>query len=592
VTASSPDGTTLTYSMVGQPPGVSIDPTSGLITGTIGAGAADGGPFTATVTASDGTYSASQYFNWDVSPRIDVTPIADQSNIEGDAVSLPVTASSPDGTTLTYSITGQPPGVSIDPSSGLISGTISAGAAAGGPYTTNVTATDGTYSASQTFNWSVQAAPVPGSTQPLPSTGSPPPQTPPSDTLKPDAPEPAAPTIQILDAVGNATTTLRVAKWENAFGETFPDPTGGLPILTIKDNFVDLDPDRFVVQVTDAAANKDPKAIETVTILLSTKNAVDAQHPNNAQYNETNRKLILTETGKNTGVFRSYSSILVSNKADDEYPITLNPTDARGVKDNDVNDRSFMIALGGQVIVTYGALTAQATVPVKKTLRVVINTLKKGGLAVTDERQLGVQEQIAREQYAQVGVDLLFDVRKPVDPPPGVTLGRDGLALATQYLDKINERLNISEEEKALFGDQALRDGGKPPPAPTVYVYYVDAMVHADASSATAPKGTWFFQRYTSGATYVPNRFPEKYTYSVLMSAKYSSPFALGHELGHALLNSLPGTQDHSNNLYDVMYSRFSFSVGTDTILYYKRFPQAVADSMLKNPLLKAPPEK
>ncbi len=152
--ADSADGT-LIYTTDGLPAGLVIDSSSGLIAGTITAGAANSGPYAVTVTASNGTDYASQSFNWTVSPRISVTAIADQSNDEGDAVSLQVTASSPDGNTLTYSADTLPPGLMISQSTGLISGNISAGASDDGPYAVTVTASDGTYSASQSFNWNV-----------------------------------------------------------------------------------------------------------------------------------------------------------------------------------------------------------------------------------------------------------------------------------------------------------------------------------------------------------------------------------------------------------------------------------------------------
>jgi hypothetical protein len=159
VTAADQDGLPLTFTADGLPDGLVIDPQSGLISGTIAAGAANGGPYFATVTATDGTSSDSQSFFWGVASAVAVTPPDDQQNGEGDAVSLQVTAADQNGLPLTYSADGLPDGLVIDPQTGLISGTIAVGAANGGPYFATVTATDGTSSDSQSFFWDV-ASPV------------------------------------------------------------------------------------------------------------------------------------------------------------------------------------------------------------------------------------------------------------------------------------------------------------------------------------------------------------------------------------------------------------------------------------------------
>ncbi len=70
-----------------------------------------------------------------------VTQVPSQSGVVGTAVSVQVQASDPDGDTLTYSATGLPPGLTINTSTGLISGTPSVGS--NGTHTVNVTVNDG-----------------------------------------------------------------------------------------------------------------------------------------------------------------------------------------------------------------------------------------------------------------------------------------------------------------------------------------------------------------------------------------------------------------------------------------------------------------
>jgi len=60
------DSDTLTYTASGLPTGLSIDLNSGVISGTIDSSASQSGPFTVTVTASDGSLSVDDTFTWTV----------------------------------------------------------------------------------------------------------------------------------------------------------------------------------------------------------------------------------------------------------------------------------------------------------------------------------------------------------------------------------------------------------------------------------------------------------------------------------------------------------------------------------------------
>ncbi len=148
---------TPTFSATGLPSGLSIS-SGGLISGTIAAGAAAQGPYDVTITASDGTYSATQTVAWSVAPAVTITDPGPQSNTEGDPINLQVNATDSAGTP-TFSATDLPAGLQMS-SGGAISGTVATGAAAQGPYDVTITATDGTYSATETVPWSV-AAPAP-----------------------------------------------------------------------------------------------------------------------------------------------------------------------------------------------------------------------------------------------------------------------------------------------------------------------------------------------------------------------------------------------------------------------------------------------
>ena len=160
----------LTYSATGLPAGLNIHPSTGLISGTIDSTAANGSPYNVTITVddadSDTTDRASESFVWNVDPLpipIVLDPIADQLNTEGDAVALQVNASGGDQV-LVYSATGLPPGLSINASSGLISGTVANTAYTGNPYPVIVTVDDSdgdtTDHATANFTWNIEDSPI------------------------------------------------------------------------------------------------------------------------------------------------------------------------------------------------------------------------------------------------------------------------------------------------------------------------------------------------------------------------------------------------------------------------------------------------
>src|SRR5207245_2327811 len=71
--------------------------------------------------------------------------IPDRTNFDLDAVSVNVSGFFQDPDTndkLTFSASNLPPGLSIDPITGVISGTLPSGASLGGPYGVNVIAND------------------------------------------------------------------------------------------------------------------------------------------------------------------------------------------------------------------------------------------------------------------------------------------------------------------------------------------------------------------------------------------------------------------------------------------------------------------
>ncbi len=163
IQATDTGGFPLTYSATNLPTGLAINSSTGLISGTIAAGASAKSPFGVWVTATDGTYSSTQIFGWTITHSNNQPPLltnpGHKGNVETDVVRLQIVASDPDNDPLTYSATGLPDGLTIDSASGLISGTISSTAVSHGPYAVTVTVNDGNGGVtSQSLCWMVNDA--------------------------------------------------------------------------------------------------------------------------------------------------------------------------------------------------------------------------------------------------------------------------------------------------------------------------------------------------------------------------------------------------------------------------------------------------
>ncbi len=86
-------------------------------------------------------------------PEITVVNPGDQGHLETRDVLLQIKAASSEEYPLVYSATGLPPGLAIDPDSGLVSGQVLAGAA--GSHSVTITVDDGIAEASVSFQWTV-----------------------------------------------------------------------------------------------------------------------------------------------------------------------------------------------------------------------------------------------------------------------------------------------------------------------------------------------------------------------------------------------------------------------------------------------------
>jgi hypothetical protein len=152
------------FSATGLPAGLSIDPNSGTISGTISSTANTSTPYSVTVSATDSNGDATNItFTWTVTPPIQLNPVPNQTNNEGDSVALLVTA--PAGYTPSgFTATGLPTGLSINPASGLISGKIDPYAA--GTFSVTVSPANTNGQGGVSFTWTVLDTTPPALTNP------------------------------------------------------------------------------------------------------------------------------------------------------------------------------------------------------------------------------------------------------------------------------------------------------------------------------------------------------------------------------------------------------------------------------------------
>jgi hypothetical protein len=156
--ADDADGDDLTFRATGLPPGLALGERDGIIRGTISYDASPQSPYSVTVTVSDGVAQAQVSVSWSVSDtnRAPLFPSpGDQTSAEGGNASIPMMATDPDGDALTFRAEGLPPGLSIHPQSGLVSGFLNFGVSAQSPYRATVTVRDGALETARTFFWRV-----------------------------------------------------------------------------------------------------------------------------------------------------------------------------------------------------------------------------------------------------------------------------------------------------------------------------------------------------------------------------------------------------------------------------------------------------
>lgn len=150
VPASDPNNDTLTFYATGLPSGLSIDSLTGVVSGTT----TTEGIYNPTVHVTDGQATDSTTFTWEIGPPNQGPVFTDPGPQIGgldDAVNVPIEAIDPEDDPITFSATGLPPGLSINPATGIVTGTYTTM----GTFESTITATDGDVPTDLAVTWTV-----------------------------------------------------------------------------------------------------------------------------------------------------------------------------------------------------------------------------------------------------------------------------------------------------------------------------------------------------------------------------------------------------------------------------------------------------
>ena len=349
--------------------------------------------------------------------------------------------------------------------------------------------------------------------------------------------------IDFLDLTDTPASALKIGKWTNAFRSTITTstevttnvpPTTNVTVVTnyfLKDNFIDLDADRFKVRVIDTSVAGDG----ILPISLSTV----CEDPD-LEDNPTG--LTLYETPENSGVFISTNLLLVADDIDDAY------SDAYIPQDDILDDRTHKIGLGGKVRVQYppneGTWT-EKEIPVAKDKTVHIipiflhdATLASSNYVVLSKEKISNFLRISSRRYAQMGICLEWDEPVICEPPGGVDLF-DGLTLRPTYTTN-----TLAQEAK-------------------IAIECVGTTNTLDDIHLIIANHLWAGEREIRGMAVAGYGFDKpsdtNYLYNIFLNASQydeESGGAVAHELGHLLTNT-----GHVSDGWRVMYRSARYGV-------------------------------
>jgi hypothetical protein len=277
---------------------------------------------------------------------------------------------------------------------------------------------------------------------------------------------------------------------------------------------------------------------------------------------------VLTRDGT-SDLFKSKPLILVSFAADDEYALN-------GVKDNQLNDQTFLVKLGDKITATYNNVSAVITVPINYVLTLNINVLQGPKEDAGQVNQVKAAIAQVSAVYAQVGVVVKATVTS-VDTPRGIYNQKGQLVY--------NAIGNLSSETITLLNDQKLRVQN----AINVYV---------TPNELVSPGGTQALGFAVNSAN---KKIDERHQNSVVVTLNKDTATTfyetLAHEIGHILLAQPSG--DHvapELGNQAVLLMAFNTKIGEQGAIFQRRrIIQSQVSLMVRNGTklkLLVPPKK
>ena len=319
--------------------------------------------------------------------------------------------------------------------------------------------------------------------------------------------------IQFMNVAGRITNGLSVSKWPNAFSTnsysradytnnpSFSDNTYGN--VNFDNNFIDSDPDRFYIQVTDYSKC----GAGTISVMLSTECLV-------SDYNNPPVEVELTETQPSSGIFQGKSCVVVSNPIDDQDgDFVISECD-----NNEKGDRTFLAQVGGKVKITYTAnatstITGECKVPTRYSLTVnVVILCSEDEDPVIDPEEVANHLKILREAYAQIGLHVT--TRTSMVSYPANVCPTNLFICQTNWL--------LTEDTRNLLNLTGAKSS----------LDYIHLIYISEGKLRVGDKDSFF------GVTLVPAGLSDedkRYANNCIINGVLAHPFTAAHELGHAL---------------------------------------------------------